>query len=249
LDASLPTLHCLKEPSSIASSLQIVEHLRGQRRAHPELAQRTQALRHWQAQRFAQTYADVLQEPHMGPAARFFLSELYSAEEFSRRDAQFARIAGTLERLFPQAVVSTATLLAQLHALSETLDACMVHAWLKAEPHALQISPSPALDEPRYQRLWQGLMHTPGYALARQQQLDAAHDLGLQLQRHTQIPGLRLMLSMMRLPANAAGLQDLQRFLETGFDTFGQLGKAGKVPAFLDTVRQRETAWLARMAA
>jgi hypothetical protein len=122
-------------------------------------------------------------------------------------------------------------------------------AWLKAEPHALQTSPSPALDEPRYKRLWQGLMHTPGYAQARQQQLDAAHDLGLQLQRHTQIPGLRLMLSMMRLPANAAGLQDLQRFLETGFDTFGQLGKAGKVPAFLDTVRQRETAWLARMAA
>lgn len=249
MDASLPTIRSLKELGSIASSLQVVEHLRGQRRAHPELAKRTQALRHWQAQRFAQTYADVLQEPHMGPAARFFLSELYSAEEFSRRDAQFARIAGTLERLFPQAVVSTATLLAQLHALSETLDACMARAWLEAEPNALHISPAQALDEPRYKSLWQSLLNTPGYADARQQQLDATRDLGLQLQRHTQIPGLRLMLKMMRAPASAAGLQDLQRFLETGFDTFGQLGKAGKVPAFLETVRQRETAWLARMAA
>lgn len=249
MDASLPTIRSLKELGSIASSLQVVEHLRAQRRTHPELAKRTQALRHWQAQRFAQTYADVLQEPHMGPAARFFLSELYSAEEFSRRDAQFARIAGTLERLFPQAVVSTATLLAQLHALSEILDACMARAWLEAEPNALHISPTQALDEPRYKSLWQSLLNTPGYADARQQQLDATRDLGLQLQRHTQIPGLRLMLKMMRAPASAAGLQDLQRFLETGFDTFGQLGKAGKVPAFLETVRQRETAWLARMAA
>jgi hypothetical protein len=249
LDASLPTIHSLKALCSIASSLQVVEHLRGQRRAHPELAKRTQSLRHWQAQRFTKTYADVLQEPHMGPAARFFLSELYSAEEFSRRDAQFARIAGTLERLFPQAVVSTATLLAQLHALSETLDACMARAWLEAEPDALQCSPADALDEPRYMSLWQSLMNTPGYADARQQQLDATRDLGFQLQRHTQIPGLRLMLKMMRAPASAAGLQDLQRFLEAGFDTFGQLGKAGKVPAFLEIVRQRETAWLARMAA
>lgn len=249
MQATLPTIHSLKELGSIASSLQVVERLRGNRRAHPELAKRTHALRHWQAERFANTYADILQEPHMGPAARFFLSELYSAEEFSRRDAQFARIAGTLERLFPQAVVSTATLLAQLHALSETLDACMALSWLAAEPSPLACSPAQALEETDYQSLWKALLAVPGYAQARQQQLDATRDLGLQLQRHTQIPGLRLMLKMMRAPASAAGLQDLQRFLEAGFDTFGQLGKAGKVPAFLETVRQRETAWLARMAA
>jgi hypothetical protein len=249
LDTALPTILTLKELGSIASSLQVVERLRTQRQQHAELAQRTHAVRHWQAARFARTYVDVLQDAHMGPAARFFLTELYSAEEFSRRDAQFARIAGALERLFPQAVVSTATLLAQLHALSETLDACMARAWLQAQPEALQASPAQALDEPRYKSLWESLLAVPGYAAARQQQLDATRDLGAQLQRHTQIPGLRLMLKMMRGPASAAGLQDLQRFLERGFDTFAQLGRAGKVPVFLETVRQRETAWLARMAA
>jgi hypothetical protein len=100
-----------------------------------------------------------------------------------------------------------------------------------------------------YQQIWQALLQHPGYAQARREQLQATHDLGLQLQRHTQIPGLRLMLKMMRAPATAAGLQDLQRFLERGFDTFGQLGRAGKVPQFLQTVIQRETAWLAAMAA
>lgn len=240
---TLPAIRRMEAYGNIAQSLGVVEQLRQQRQAQSDLALRTTALRHWQAQRFRNTYSDILQDPHMGPAALFFLTELYSEQEFSQRDAQFARIAGTLERLFPQSVVDTATLLAKLHALSETLDACMALTW---QAH----SPVPnALDFPFYQQLWKRLLLAPGYAEARQQQLDATHDLGLQLQRHTQVPGLRLMLKMMRAPATAAGLHDLQRFLERGFDTFGQLGKAGKVPQFLAIVGGRESAWLAQMAA
>lgn len=238
----LPSIRSLAAYGNIADSLNVVEHLRQQRQMHGELARRTQSLRQWQAERFRNTYADVLKDAHMGPAALFFLTELYSEQEHSRRDAQFARIAGAIERLFPQAVVQTATLLAKLHALSETLDACMASRWLGISEH------QDALDLDCYHKLWQSLMSTPGYANARQQQLSATQDLGLQLQRHTQVTGLRLMLKMMRAPATAAGLQDLQRFLERGFDTFGQLGKAGKVPQFLATVGQRETAWLAQMA-
>jgi hypothetical protein len=239
---SLPAIRSLEAYGNIAQSLSVVEHLRAQRPEQSDLAKRTQALRQWQAARFRNTYADILQDAHMGPAALFFLTELYSEQDFSRRDAQFARIAGAIERLFPQTVVQTATLLAKLHALSETLDACMAIQWQGTSAQ------QDALDLPCYQGLWQSLMSTPSYAAARQQQLDATQELGLQLQRHTQVPGLRLMLKMMRAPATAAGLQDLQRFLERGFDTFGQLGKAGKVPQFLQTVMQRETGWLAQMA-
>lgn len=239
---ALPIIRRMEAYGNIAQSLSVVEQLRQQRQAQSDLAQRTQALRFWQAQRFRNTYADILQDAHMGPAALFFLTELYSEQEFSQRDAQFARIAGTVERLFPQTVVQTATLLAKLHALSETLDACMALTWQANAPE------DKTLDLSIYQQLWKSLFDAPGYAAARQQQLDATHDLGLQLQRHTQVPGLRLMLKMMRAPATAAGLQDLQRFLERGFDTFGQLGKAGKVPQFLAAVGQRESAWLAQMA-
>jgi hypothetical protein len=239
---SLPAIRSLEAYGNIAQSLSVVEHLRQQRPAQSDLAKRTQALRQWQAARFRNTYADILQDAHMGPAALFFLTELYSEQDFSRRDAQFARIAGAIERLFPQAVVQTATLLAKLHALSETLDACMAIQWQASSAQQNE------LDLPCYQGLWQSLMSTPSYAAARQQQLDATQELGLQLQRHTQVPGLRLMLKMMRAPATAAGLQDLQRFLERGFDTFGQLGKAGKVPQFLTTVSERENAWLSKMA-
>ncbi len=241
--AARPPICSLQAYGTIAQSLAVVEQLRQQRQANSDLSQRTTSLRLWQAQRFRATYADMLQDAAMGPAALFFLTELYSEQEFSRRDAQFARIAGTLERLFAPSVVQTATLLAKLHALSETLDACMAIQWQAA------CSAQGAMDVPLYHSLWRALIDAPAYTIARQEQLDATQALGMQLQRHTQVPGLRLMLKLMRAPATAAGLQDLQRFLERGFDTFAQLGTAGKVPQFLATVAQREGAWLARMAA
>ena len=241
--ATLPVISKLEDYGGIAQALSIVEQLRLQRQAHHEIAQRTLDLRQWQVQRFRSAYADVLRDADMGPAALFFLTELYGGQEYARRDAQFARIANAIERIFPQSVVQTATLLAKLHALSETLDACMAIRWQSVCPDQL------AIDLPSYKAIWQSLLSVPGYALARQQQLDATGQLGVQLQRHTQVPGLRLMLKMMRVPAASAGLQDLQRFLERGFDTFGQLGKAGKLPQFLSAIDERESAWLAQMAA
>ena len=243
LPDDLPRIHALAAHDRIAPCLHIVEQLRLARQTYPELAQRTLALKRWQAQRFAHTYTDVLIDPNMGPAAKFFLTELYSDKEYSERDAQFARIAGTLERMFPQAVIHTATFLAQLHALSETLDANMVRVWLHHAHHLPD-----QLDETTYHQLWRALMPVAGYAPARQAQIQAAQELGQQLQRHTRLPGLRLMLRMMRAPATAAGLHQLQQFLENGFDTFAQLGKAKKVEDFLRIIDQREHAWLDKMA-
>ena len=239
----LPAIKKLEDYGNIAQALSVVEQLRQQRQTSIDIAQRTQALRQWQATRFRGTYADVLRDSLMGPAALFFLTELYSEKEYSQRDAQFARIAGALERLFPQSVVQTATLLAKLHALSETLDACMALAWAADFPQAQE------LDLSTYKRLWQSLHDTPNYTQAREQQIFAMQELGKQLERHTKVAGLRLMLKIMRGPATAAGLQDLQRFLECGFDTFGQLSNAGRLPQFLNAITERETAWLIQMSA
>ena len=46
----------------------------------------------------------------------------------------------------------------------------------------------------------------------------------------------------MRLPAAAAGLAELQRFLETGFDTFAAMATRGACPSnFLKLIQTRET--------
>lgn len=245
--APIPALYLM---GPIRQSLGVVEQLRQHRQQDRQLAQYTATLKRWQTERFRRTYADILQDAHMGAAARFFLTELYSEQEFAQRDAQFARIASTLERVFPQAVVQTATLLAQLHALSETLDAYMARSWITAaseDNESISTTAPLVMEQDLYQSLWQSLGKVPGYREARSEQIRVTQMLGQQLHSHTRVPGLRLMLKMMRTPASAAGLHHLQQFLETGFDTFSLLGRFHKVDAFLSTIATRETAWLEQM--
>jgi hypothetical protein len=66
--------------------------------------------------------------------------------------------------------------------------------------------------------------------------------IGAEMIRLTRMPGLRLMLRMMRGPASAAGLSSLQRFLEAGFDTFaGMARRRGSAESFIETIRLRES--------
>jgi hypothetical protein len=185
-----------------------------------------------QARRFRGTYADMLSHPVQGPAARFFLDELYGDHDFRQRDAQFGRIAGAIERLFPEAVAELSVDMAEMHALTETLDHTMATHWLEQvpqEPESL-----------RYVRAWRGT----GRRDARERQLAVVAHMGLELQRHTRSRSLLMMLRMMRRPAQAAGLADLQHFLEAGFAAFAALGDARP---FLSTIALRERAWIDRL--
>lgn len=183
-----------------------------------------------QARRFAGTYATMLRNGPFAAPARFFLDELYSDKDYAERDAQFARIAGAIEKFFPAQVVQTAVALAQLHALTEQLDFAMGQAWVSPE---LQDLPPAA----RYVLAWRAV----GRRADREAQLSVVMNIGREMARLTRTPGLRLMLKMMRGPAAAAGLSDLQRFLEQGFDTFAAMAKQrGQAEVFLATIRERE---------
>jgi hypothetical protein len=162
-----------------------------------------------------------------GAAARFFLEELYGDQDYGERDAQFARIAGAVERLFPKDVAFTAAQLAQLHALTESLD----HEMARAHP-------MDGHDDVRvYVMAWKAV----GRRADRERQLESVLAIGAEMTRLTRLPGLRMMLRMMRGPASAAGLSSLQRFLESGFDTFaGMAGQRSGAGRFLDTIRERE---------
>ena len=61
--------------------------------------------------------------------------------------------------------------------------------------------------------------------------------VGSDLDGYTRKPLLRQSLRLMRGPAQAAGLGDLQRFLETGFDTFRKMRGSTE---FLAIIGQRE---------
>lgn len=208
----------------ILAHLQQVQQLRALQDEDAALARRVQALKQYQQQRFERGYADLLADPRYGAAARFFLNELYGPSDYRARDAQFARVVPALTRLFPREVAETVLQLAELHALTESLDQAMALAL-----------PSGRISAHRYQQAWQQV----GQQAQRLRQIDLTLDVGTALQRYTGKPLLRQALRMMRAPAAAAGLSDLQQFLERGFDTFRAMQDAQQ---FLAQIRQREQA-------
>lgn len=212
---------------TIRQAVAEVELLRQESRSIPGIASAVTALKRFQAARFAGTYADLLASGTHGAAARFFLEELYSERDYADRDAQFARIAHAVEKFFPRDVAETAAGLARLHALTESLD----HAMARAAPLA---SPN---DAAGYARAWKAV----GRRSDRQSQLDTVMAIGQEMIRLTRTPGLRMLLRMMRAPAAAAGLSSLQRFLESGFDTFAGIARQrGGAEQFLATIAERE---------
>lgn len=218
------------EPAeTIRNAVAAVGLLRVQTAASPALLAAVKQVKLFQARRFRATYADLLGSDDYGPATQFFLDELYSDKDFAQRDAQFAKIAGALQTLFPKQVVQTAVTLAQLHQLTEELDHQMGISVLSA---------SSADEVATYLQAW----NTVGRQPDRQLQLKTVLSVGLELERLTRTPGLRLMLKMMRRPAHAAGLGALQTFLEAGFDTFAAMsGKKQLVASFLSTIEERES--------
>lgn len=212
------------DAQTILGHLQTVAAERERRAASPALAQRVVALKAYQQRRFAHTYADLLASVRYAAAARFFLDELYGPRDYSQRDAQFARVVPALVRLFPQEIVDTVATLGELHALSETLDSI-----------AGSMLPTSEVDAMAYVRAWQAT----GHAEDRERQIVLTLAVGESLDQLVRNPLLRHSLRMMRAPARAAGLAELQRFLESGFDTFKAMKGARE---FLATVGTRERA-------
>lgn len=209
----------------ILDQLQRVDHERARRLADPALAACVLLVKRYQRDRFARTYADLLLTPRYAAASRFFLEELYGPQDFTQRDAQFARVVPALVRLFPPDIVATVRLLAELHALSEGLDSEMGASMRDAS----------SIEAAAYVRAWRAV----GRRSDREAQIALTISVGRSLDQLTRRVLLRHSLHLMRGPARAAGLGALQAFLEVGFDTFRDM--RGAQP-FLDIVEQRERA-------
>ena len=108
--------------TKLHDALQTVHMLRAMQNDHADLKVVVRSVKRVQCRRFERSYTDMLTHSDWAAAARFFLEELYADRDFSLRDAQFERIAPRIEQFFPSSVAAIATLLAQLHALSEQLD-------------------------------------------------------------------------------------------------------------------------------
>ena len=217
--------------AAILAHLKVVDAERERRSADPGLNASVVALKAFQQRRFSRTYADLLASARYGAVARFFLDELYGPSDFTRRDKQFARMVPGMVRLFSDEIVATVSTLAELHALSETFDTAM----------GLQFGDE-AITARGYVRAWQRVGRAPD----RERQIALTLSLAAALDRLTRKPLLRASLRLMHGPARAAGLHELHRTLEAGFDTFGTMNGAQE---FIALVGSRERALAAALFA
>jgi hypothetical protein len=198
--------------------------------ADPQLARHWLALKHWQSQRLAQTYPDLLASERYHDAAQFFLDELYGAKDFEQRDAETRRVVPKLARMLPESAVETLVAAVELDELSETLDSEM--AALLGD----------SITAASYAQAFRQV----GTREQRDAQVGAVERIGQTLDKLARVPLLRASLHLMRAPAAAMGLAHLHGFLEGGFDAFAKMKGARE---FLGTITRRERVLIERIYA
>lgn len=202
--------------------------LRTVHRGDPQGSAKRRRLREWQQERLSRTYGDLLSSPRYGPAAEFFLSDLYGLQDTGARDAAIERLYPTMVKLLPEAGLRSIGFALELDALSEELDAQLLDALeSKLAPHSRML-------EADYCEAYR---RCDNYAL-RRHQIELFRDVGDALAHAVEKPLVYSLLRGMRRPARLAGFGELQDFLERGFRAFRHMQDARE---FLDTIERRET--------
>ncbi|HEX5694659.1 MAG TPA: hypothetical protein VFY00_08600 [Arenimonas sp.] len=184
-------------------------------------------LRAWQTRRLTDSFRDFLADPRMRPAAEFFLTDLYGERDFSARDRDVARIMPLMSRLLPDSLLVAATDAIELAVLSHAFDLRMAAAL------AARRKPDAAITVEHYGQAYRAT----GCPRLRRHQIDLILGVGWTLDAAVRKHGVYKLLRASRLPARAAGLSELQGFLERGFAAFEALGGAGD---FLEAIGRRE---------
>ena len=186
-------------------------------------AGRLRELRAWQAARLEQTYADLAREETTAKAVRFFLSDVYGPQDFTRRDEDVRRAWRLLKHALPARMLEVLAKAMQLEALSAELDLQMADRLpagpLTAETYAVAYRATGREDDRRLQ-------------------IRLIGEIGRTLVRAVRTPLVGLALRAAHGPAHLAGLGTLQDFLERGFAAFEALEKPQRLLAAID---RRET--------
>jgi hypothetical protein len=184
-------------------------------------------LRRWQTRRLEGSFKDFLANARMRPAAEFFLTDLYADRDFSARDRDAARVLPMMSRFLPDTLLRAATDAIELAVLSHALDMHMAgHLARRKDPGA----PITAADYGKAYR-------KGNYRRLRAHQIELVLRVGYALDAAVKKHGVYKLLKAARLPAQLAGLSELQAFLERGFSAFDALGGAEE---FLGQVAARE---------
>jgi hypothetical protein len=171
-------------------------------------------LRRWQTVRLKVSFEHFLDDPERSPAARFFLTDVYGDKDFSRRDADVARVLPMMQRLLPSGLLAAVADAIELGLLTQAFDLRVAAVLQRLAPRRRR------LDAGLYAQAYR----EAGLPRLRSHQIALIVRAGEGLARALGVPGVKTLLKLSRGPARAAGLVELQAFLERGVAAFAALG-------------------------
>lgn len=190
---------------------------------NPQLA----LLRTWQSQRLAQTYTDLLADPHAGAACRFFLSDIYAPRDFSQRDHDIEQIYAYLVRVLPSHALQLLSEVIELNHLTNALDTILCHVLVD------QLRVTDGITSEQYAA---GYRLCDNYA-ARVRQIELITQVLRQVGAGSRLAVVGLAMKLARGPALHAGWGELYDFLTRGYAAFKRLRD---LPHFVETIGTRE---------
>ena len=166
-------------------------------------------LKEWQCNRLLASHYNLWEVKRFQPAITFFIDELYGPKDFSQRDAEIAKVLPKMTKWLPDEALESLAIAIHLNSLSQDLDVAI-----------LDNLPGDAINTTSYALAY----HACKNEAERTLQIDYIEKLGMDLAKVVKIPGISMILKMARAPAKALGVEELQNFLEEGFQAFKQLG-------------------------
>jgi len=200
---------------------------RDARNRHPKL----QPLKQWQQDRLARSFTSLSESPRYGPAAAFFISDLYGVDDVRWRDRDVARVLPTMVRWLPEKALLALNGALELDLMSHRFDLDLCEQLRRG-----------AIDAELYGEAYRATCDPAG----RHRQIDLIVEVGRELERLVRIPMIIGVLKLARGPARGAGFGQLQTFLERGFKAFRHMGAADE---FLSTIERGERQVMRRLLA
>lgn len=205
--------------------------LRDEVTSSARLGPQHEVLSRWQSRRLAQSYADLASQRRYRMAIEFFLSDLYGTSDFTQRDADLVRIYPIMVRVLSENALEALALAVELHALTQELDSELLQV---LHSNHIDIRERPdKLDKSLY--AW-AYRECDNYD-RRVRQIELIQQTGKMLDEVVRHPVIFFAVRLVRGPAHAAGLGELQDFIERGLRAFRQMKGATH---FLQTISHRE---------
>jgi hypothetical protein len=187
------------------------------------------ALQTFQSARLSRTYTDLKEDPEYARIGVFFFDKLYAPEDFTFRDNSMRKLQKLLEGRIYRGMVSAMHRVIELHELTEKLDNLMVAQMLDRG-----IGTDLTVDQ--YKEVYRALDNYD----ERLFQIDLSLEVTRTFFGLSKKWIVAISLKTVRSAAHLIGVGRILDFIHEGYEGFRAIGD---IDYFIDTVRERETAW------